>query len=317
MDAWEIALNKINDLLRDKKLTTSVPSKEGMRFFECDKGQFALEVPRRTRSVKGAKLWFSFPPKVPNGIEVEVKAPGEGRNNKLNTTPGSRMGEGVECWSILITNAQDKPNEKLNAILSGLAGSVDQRVSEAEAICGILSSSEPSAIDGTPQSANDPTIGDRDRNDLEDGNNDAESDSSESQGYEQDPEMRSAVELYAESVATRHYVSQGFQVKKFGKPFDLLCEKDGDSIHVEVKGSRTKLDTVILTINEVTDAENADWQSDLFIVDQIVVERIGEELVAGGGVARVIQKWIPAKEMLSPSRFRYRLPDESQWKFLK
>jgi hypothetical protein len=144
-----------------------------------------------------------------------------------------------------------------------------------------------------------------------------DSDGSGSQGYEQDPEMRSAVELYAESVATRHYVSQGFRVQKFGKPFDLLCKKEGESIHVEVKGSRTKLDTVILTINEVTDAENADWQSDLFVVDQIVVERIGNELVAGGGVARVIQKWVPAKEMLAPSQFKYRLPDEKQWKFLK
>lgn len=148
-------------------------------------------------------------------------------------------------------------------------------------------------------------------------NENADSESSGSQGYEQDPEMRSAVELYAESIATKHYVSHGFRVRKFGKPFDLLCEKEGESIHVEVKGSRTKLDTVILTINEVSDAENADWQSDLFVVDQIVVERGGDELIASGGVARVIQKWVPAKEMLAPSQFRYRLPDESQWKFLK
>ncbi|MCL4745770.1 MAG: DUF3883 domain-containing protein [Burkholderiaceae bacterium] len=138
-----------------------------------------------------------------------------------------------------------------------------------------------------------------------------------SQGYEQDPEMRSAVELYAESVAKKHYVMHGFRVQKFGKPFDLLCEKEGETIHVEVKGSRTRLDTVILTINEVSDAENTDWQSDLFVVDQIVVERVGNEFVAGGGVARVIQKWVPAREMLAPSQFRYRLPDENQWKLLK
>lgn len=142
------------------------------------------------------------------------------------------------------------------------------------------------------------------------------SESSGPQGYEQDPEMRSAVELYAESIAKEHYVSLGFRVRKFGKPFDLLCEKESESIHVEVKGSRTKLDTVILTINEVSDAENVEWQSDLFVVDQIVVERVGNELVARGGIARVIQKWVPAKEMLAPSQFKYRLPDESQWKFL-
>lgn len=162
------------------------------------------------------------------------------------------------------------------------------------------------------------SVSETDQEGLEGGDNkDTDLESSGSQGYEQDPEMRSAVELYAESIAKEHYVSQGFRVRKFGKPFDLLCEKEGKSIHVEVKGSRTKLDTVILTINEVSDAENADWQSDLFVVDQIVVEREEGELVAGGGVARVIQKWVPAKEMLEPSQFKYRLPDESQWKFLK
>lgn len=168
------------------------------------------------------------------------------------------------------------------------------------------------------QSAGTPDVGANSADpDIDGCSESVDSDKSGSQGYEQDPEMRSAVELYAESIAKEHYVSQGFRVRKFGKPFDLLCEKEGESIHVEVKGSRTKLDTVILTINEVSDAENADWQSDLFVVDQIVVERVGNELVAGGGVARVIQKWVPAKEMLAPSQFRYRLPEESQWKFLK
>ena len=167
------------------------------------------------------------------------------------------------------------------------------------------------------QPAADIPVGNADSNGIDSETNTTDSDKSGSQGYEQDPEMRSAVELYAESIATLYYESQGFRVQKFGKPFDLLCEKECESIHVEVKGSRTRLDTVILTINEVSDAENADWQSDLFIVDQIVVESDGGKLVAGGGVARLIQKWVPIKEMLAPYQFKYRLPDESQWKFLK
>ena len=178
--------------------------------------------------------------------------------------------------------------------------------------------SELDVKDVRPQSAIEPTVSEAEQNCVEEGNDEsADSDSAGSQGYEQDPEMRSAVELYAESIAKEHYVSKGFRVRKFGKPFDLLCERDGESIHVEVKGSRTRLETVILTINEVSDAENADWQSDIFVVYQIVVERDGGKLLAGGGVARVIQKWVPAREMLAPSEFRYRLPDESQWTFLK
>lgn len=183
---------------------------------------------------------------------------------------------------------------------------------------GKFDASELDVKEGSQQLAFDATPSETDQKGLEvRDNKDVNSEGAGPQGYEQDPEMRSAVELYAESIATKHYVSHGFQVQKFGKPFDLLCKKEGESIHVEVKGSRTKLDTVILTINEVSDAENAAWQSDLFVVDQIVVERIGEKLIPSGGVARVIQKWVPAKEMLAPSEFRYRLPDESQWKFLK
>lgn len=228
---------------------------------------------------------------------------------------------GIRCKRIndRQRNGRDLGEIQFSPRLKELIGRVrNDQVGNLPVDAAILSQQTDSIVAPNGEDSLDrTTLTDRDRNDSDDGNNNAESVSSGSQGYEQDPEMRSAVELYAEAVATRHYVSQGFQVKKFGKPFDLLCEKDGESIHVEVKGSRTKLDTVILTINEVTDAENADWQSDLFIVDQIVVERMGEKLVPSGGVARVIQKWVPAKEMLAPSEFRYRLPDESQWKFLK
>lgn len=167
MDAWEIALNKINELVQAKKLKKSVPSKEGMCFFECEQGQFALEVPRRTRGVKGAKFWFSFPPNAPRGIEIEPKASSEGRNNKLNTTPGSKMGEGVECWSILITNTQDKPQENIYAILSGLSGSVELRVSETEAGVGISFGSDNDVEADKSQSPNEPTVSEGDQKDLE------------------------------------------------------------------------------------------------------------------------------------------------------
>ncbi len=317
MDAWEVALTKLNQLVSDKKLKTSVPSKQGMRFFECSSGQFAIEEPRGTRKVKGAKFWFSFPPKVPDGVFVERKGPGEGRNNKLNTTQGSRMGVGAECWSVLIANSSSKVHEDIYAILSGLNISLTSRDPHAEAPNIIQSSglTVENVETRTPVSESsvsridlkDPYVGDE---------IDFNSEKLGSQGYEQDPVMRRVVEQHAVLLAKGFYLDQGYAVKELGKPFDLLCEKDGELIHVEVKGSRSKLDAVILTINEVADAENTDWQSDLFIVDQVVIEKVGDELLASDGVARVIQKWVPAKEMLAPSQFKYRLPDENQWTFL-
>lgn len=167
MDAWELALTKINELLLNKRLKASVPSKEGMRFFECDKGQFALEVPRRTRGVKGAKFWFSFPPKVPDEIHVETKGPGDGRNNKLNTTPGSRMGKGVGCWSVLITNSQPKAQENIHVILSELNGSTESSVPLSEASNGVQPGNEFDGKVWKPDPAIDVTVSEADQKGLE------------------------------------------------------------------------------------------------------------------------------------------------------
>ena len=166
MDAWEIALNKINELILEKKLRKSVPSKEGMSFFECNQGQFALEVPRRTRGVKGAKFWFSFPPNVPHDIKVEPKAPGVGRNNKLNTTPGSRMGESHACWSILVDNSRGEPSEAVEAILSGLCGAA-AHLSKTESVAGVSIANESDDKNETPLPANHAAVSEGDQNILE------------------------------------------------------------------------------------------------------------------------------------------------------
>lgn len=166
MDAWEIALNKINELVQGEKLRKSVPSKEGMSFFECNQGQFALEVPRRTRGVKGAKFWFSFPPNVPHDIKVEAKAAGVGRNNKLNTTPGSRMGESHPCWSILVDNSRGEPHEAIEAILSGLCGAASH-LSKMESEAGTSIANEADDKNETPLPANHTAVPEGDQNILE------------------------------------------------------------------------------------------------------------------------------------------------------
>ncbi len=166
MDAWEIALNKINEQVQGKKLRKSVPSKDGMSFFECNQGQFALEVPRRTRGVKGAKFWFSFPPNVPHDIKVEAKAAGVGRNNKLNTTPGSRMGESQACWSILVDNSRGEPDETIEAIVSGLCGAA-AHLSKTESVAGISIANESDEKSETPLPANHTAVPEGDQTILE------------------------------------------------------------------------------------------------------------------------------------------------------
>lgn len=116
-------------------------------------------------------------------------------------------------------------------------------------------------------------------------------------------------------VAVNYYSSLGYQVQELGKPYDLLCQKNGQVVHVEVKGSRSKLKSVTLTVNEVVDARNNDWQSDLFVVDRIVVEQDASgQMVSRAGEARIMQNWKPADSDLTA--VEYVLPASSTWKYI-
>lgn len=137
---------------------------------------------------------------------------------------------------------------------------------------------------------------------------------STSQGYESDPVLRRVIELYAVERARNHYIKNGYKVTELGKPFDLLCIRNDDVIHVEVKGSRSKLNAVILTVNEVKDARIQSWRSDLFLVDGICIDLASEASpIAREGSARVLENWDPKEADLSPSRFSYSLPVLSEW----
>ncbi len=68
-----------------------------------------------------------------------------------------------------------------------------------------------------------------------------------------DPETNRKVERAAVSATTRHYESQGWVVKSVeaeNRGYDLLCEKVGDEIHVEVKGVQGTEAAFIITANE-------------------------------------------------------------------
>lgn len=127
-------------------------------------------------------------------------------------------------------------------------------------------------------------------------------------GYQVDPQKRKCIENYAVDWATKHYELQGFLVVEKGKPFDLLCTKGDIIIHVEAKGTTGAATAVILTRNEVTDARNKNWQSDLFIVYNIITVHDGETWVASGGTERIFEKWEPEDKSLFPLCYEYIVP---------
>jgi hypothetical protein len=112
------------------------------------------------------------------------------------------------------------------------------------------------------------------------------------------------------AVARQYYEGLGAtEIKEIGKPYDLLVRGLGKELHVEVKGSSVEAGAVELTVNEVTHAHNHK-PTDLVVVDCIRFRKRSDgEYVTSGGQRRVWRDWEPEDALLSPTRFRYDLPD--------
>lgn len=130
-------------------------------------------------------------------------------------------------------------------------------------------------------------------------------------GYLSDPRVRSAIERHAVERAIAYFTALGYLVEDVGhiKPYDLLVSQGTESRHVEVKGSTGNASTVELTEGEVKNA--LDHQpTDLFIVDGIAWQREPDGSIrTEGGTERVLHDWSPAIELLTPTRYRYRIPE--------
>jgi hypothetical protein len=134
----------------------------------------------------------------------------------------------------------------------------------------------------------------------------------QAQGYEQSPAVRRAIEEHAMQTAIKFFVDKGYAVKDEHKkkPYDLLVSKDGDTTRVEVKGTRSAGEIVLLTAAEVTSACNPKYRSRLFVVHSVRVVR-GKPIVVEGGSVAHIDPWRPKKSNLRPIAYRYQVPTVS------
>lgn len=129
----------------------------------------------------------------------------------------------------------------------------------------------------------------------------------------QDPKLRAAVERRSLDVARDYYKSLGASdadFKELGKPYDLVVQLDGVERHAEVKGSSLLIDTVELTVNEVTHGQACPY-SDLLVVDGIEWSRDDDgEVTAWGGTLRVWANWSPDDDPLAARKYAYSLPSQ-------
>lgn len=134
-----------------------------------------------------------------------------------------------------------------------------------------------------------------------------EAGASDGQGFTSDPLVKKAVEDYAMRCATRYFEAMGFRVedKSGNHPFDLLCEKDGKAVHVEVKGTRTMGEKVILTQGEVEHAQDPAHEMALYVQRNVKVKVMDGIASASGGTTDVKWPWILDPDRLRPITLFY------------
>lgn len=128
------------------------------------------------------------------------------------------------------------------------------------------------------------------------------------QGYVSDVEERKALEEAAMDAAEQYFKSEGFSVVRKGKPYDLLCTRGGELLHVEVKGTKSTGDKVFLTAGEVEFAREYKQSMALFVLHSIDVVRSATDLRAEGGESLLILPWDVDEGVLRPTEYEYRLP---------
>jgi Protein NO VEIN, C-terminal len=128
---------------------------------------------------------------------------------------------------------------------------------------------------------------------------------SKGQGFARTPKERRALEDHAMGAATKHFTKKGFAVKNVSasRSYDLLCTHKLAEIHVEVKGTTTDGDSIVLTNNEVKHACNLHNACVLFVLHSIVLSR-GK---VSGGKPLIFNPWQLERRRLTPVSYTYRL----------
>ena len=130
------------------------------------------------------------------------------------------------------------------------------------------------------------------------------------QGFQVDTALRRELELYAMARAKAHYENAGYSVENTSasRPYDLVCTRGSEFRRVEVKGTSTAGERVILTSGEVLAARERGVTTDLFVVREIKVTRTDVTRELSGGVVHLIENWVPHDDHLEAKQYSYQVP---------
>jgi len=134
---------------------------------------------------------------------------------------------------------------------------------------------------------------------------------------ELDQAVRTAIEKFAENEAERA-LGPDWEVERVGhlhRGYDLHCRHrpTGRTLHVEVKGTQTPGEEVVLTRNEVRHhrAHGGDCPAEhaLFVLSRVEVTRT-PVVSCEGGTPFLRWDWTPERDALDPTEYTYRVPWE-------
>lgn len=129
------------------------------------------------------------------------------------------------------------------------------------------------------------------------------------QGFLLNTKLRSTLENYAMDAAKAHFKSDGFDWEDRSKnnPYDLCCRRGKEVVYVEVKGTQTTGDQIILTNGEVEFARGHKGQMALFVLHSIRVTESEGDFHLTEGTTKLINPWEVKDECLKPLSFMCRV----------
>lgn len=136
-----------------------------------------------------------------------------------------------------------------------------------------------------------------------------EKEQAKGQGFRLNKTLRLRLEQYAMDAAKAYFKSSRFVVEDHSKnhPYDLYCRRGKQVLYVEVKGTQTHAQQVILTNGEVEFARRHKGQMALFIFHSINVFEVRGDFQLKGGGRRLIHPWDVDQGRLSPLSFMYQM----------
>lgn len=122
---------------------------------------------------------------------------------------------------------------------------------------------------------------------------------------------RKAVELRAMFLAIQFLQSAGFTCDDTSavESFDILAQRDGQALKIEVKGTTSELcDSILMTRNEIELHRREKGRTGLLIVSRIQIDRSGVVPSASGGVVESLMHWDIDQWVLESIAFQVRRP---------